>query len=48
MENPYSPPGADGVAVAGKGLISEGQPSSSGAFGNFLHSEVRVMNFFLL
>lgn len=48
MENPYSPPGPDGVPVGGKCLISEGQSSSSGAFGNFLHAEVKVMNFFLL
>lgn len=35
------------VLLWGEGLISEGQPLSSGAFGNFLCSEVRVKNFFL-
>lgn len=44
IESPYRSPGADGIATCG---IPGRQPSSSGAFGSFLHSVIRVRNFFL-
>lgn len=44
MEKPYSSPGADGIAMC---VIPERQPFYSGAFGSFLHTLIRVRNFFL-
>lgn len=44
MENPYNSPGADGIAMCG---IPEGSHPALGHLVAFLHSVIRVRNFFL-